>query len=108
MPEKKQQNTARQLTGLDTIIHAPARLAILTSLSAVQEADFVFLLKQTGLTRGNLSAHLSKLEAVDYVKVEKKFVHRIPRTLLSLTDNGRRAFDDYRKQLNSALGDMSD
>jgi DNA-binding MarR family transcriptional regulator len=90
-------------TELDPVMHAPARLAIMTALYVVKSADFVFLQKQTGLTRGNLSSHLSKLEAAGYLTVEKKFVERVPRTLLQLTDEGRAAFRNYRQQLEQTL-----
>ena len=94
------------LAEIDPIIHAPARLSILTALYIVQAADFVFLQKQTGLTRGNLSAHLSKLENAGYIIVEKKFVKRVPRTLLCLSEAGREAFRRYRQQIQEALGNL--
>jgi DNA-binding transcriptional ArsR family regulator len=74
---------------LDRLIHEPGRLAILTVLSSVADADFVFLQRATGLTKGNLSSHLSKLEAAGLVTVEKRFVRRKPNTKLALTDEGR-------------------
>ena len=94
----------KPIADLDQVIHAPARLAIMTMLYVVQGADFVFLQKQTGLTRGNLSSHLSKLEAAGYITVEKKFVERVPRTLLKLTPVGSEAFQKYRQQMQEALG----
>jgi DNA-binding MarR family transcriptional regulator len=95
-----------QFGDVDPIIHAPARLMIVSALYVVEGADFVFLQKQTGLTRGNLSTHLSKLEEVCYVEVEKKFVERVPRTVLRLTKLGRAAFEKYRQQMTSALGSL--
>ncbi len=74
-----------QLGDVDPVIHAPARLMIVTALFVVEGADFVFLQKQTGLTRGNLSSHLMKLEEAHYVAVEKKFVNRTPRTVSRLS-----------------------
>ena len=106
MSEKDQIKSAEKLAGLDPVIHAPSRLSILAVLSVVEEADFVFLTNQTGLTRGNLSVHLSKLETAGYISVEKKFVRRVPRTVLSLTEAGREAFNSYRKQINSALSKL--
>jgi len=106
MPDQDQPSAAEKLSGLDPVVHAPARLSILAVLSVVKEADFVFLINQTGLTRGNLSVHLSKLEAAGYITVEKKFVRRVPRTVLSLTKEGRKAFSGYRDQINSALGQL--
>lgn len=91
---------------IDPVVHAPARLTILGILHVVEGADFVFLLRQTGLTRGNLSTHLAKLEAAGYVSVEKKFVERVPRTLLSLTEAGRQALRTYRQQMRKALGEL--
>lgn len=98
----------RTIVDLDPVVHAPGRLAIMTALFVVEKADFVFLLKQTGLTRGNLSAHLSKLEAAGYIAVEKTFVDRVPRTLLLLTEDGRVAFRTYRKHLQQAIGSLPD
>jgi DNA-binding MarR family transcriptional regulator len=76
---------------------------ILTVLYVVESADFLFLLRQTGLTKGNLSSHLSKLEAAGYVGVRKEFVDKIPRTLLHLTDDGREAFEAYRQDMIQVL-----
>jgi len=88
---------------LDRMVHEPARLAILAVLSAVENADFVFLLGQTGLTKGNLSSHATKLEAAGYIAVEKTFVERIPRTLYRLTTAGKAALDAYREAMGSVL-----
>lgn len=106
MPEQEQSSAAEKLSGLDPVIHAPARLSILAVLAVVEKADFVFIQNQTKLTRGNLSVHLSKLEAAGYIAVEKKFIKRVPRTILSLTKQGRAAFNDYRKQLDAALSKL--
>ena len=94
------------LTTLDRVIHEPARLTILSVLYVVESADFLFLLRQTGLTRGNLSSHLSKLEDTGYVSIEKMFVDKIPRTLMHLTEEGKAAFEDYRTQMMDALGGL--
>jgi DNA-binding transcriptional ArsR family regulator len=83
--EKDRDNT-QPIISIDRIIHEPARLIILAYLFVVESADFLFLMRQTGLTRGNLSSHMSKLEAAGYVEVKKEFVDKIPHTLLSLTD----------------------
>ncbi|MBM3325919.1 MAG: transcriptional regulator [Calditrichaeota bacterium] len=95
-------NQARLYT-LDRIIHEPARLLIVTHLAAVESADFVFLLRQTGLTKGNLSAHLRTLEAAGYIEVKKEFVERIPRTLLRLSATGREALKEYRRQMKQII-----
>ena len=88
-----------RIDGLDRVIHEPARLAILTVLSACDEADFTFLRHVTGLTNGNLSTHLSKLEDAGLVAIEKKFVGKKPRTLVFLTDSGRQQLEDHWQQL---------
>ncbi len=74
---------------LDRLIHEPARLAIMTVLSSVQAADFVFLQRSTGLTKGNLSSHLTKLEDAGLVKIEKRFLNKKPNTNVELTPVGR-------------------
>lgn len=91
------------LAEIDRIIHEPARLLILAYLSVVESADFLFLMNQTGLTRGNLSAHLSKLETAGYVEIKKEFVEKIPRTLLRLTEEGRKACQEYRRSMKQVL-----
>jgi len=88
---------------IDRVIHEPARLLIMAVLSVVESADFLFLMNQTELTRGNLSSHLSKLEAAGYVEIKKEFVEKIPRTLLRLTEEGRKAFAEYRQKMQQVL-----
>jgi DNA-binding transcriptional ArsR family regulator len=87
------------LTNFDRVLHSPARLTIVAILSAVEEADFVYLLNESGLTKGNLSTHLSKLEQTGYIEIEKTYRGKIPLTLCRLTKNGQIAFKNYRKQL---------
>ena len=91
------------LSGIDRIIHEPARMLITSLLSVVEQADFLFLMSHTGLTAGNLSSHLSKLEAAGYVTVEKRFVGKKQNTRLSLTDVGRAAFQEYRNRIKGLL-----
>ncbi len=91
---------------LDRAIHAPARLMILAYLSVVDSADFTFLLRQTELTRGNLSTHLKKLEEVGYIRVEKEFVERVPRTLIRLEDAGRQAIETYRENMRQVIDEL--
>lgn len=91
---------------IDPASHAPARLMILAYLAAVATADFTFLLKQTGLTRGNLSTHISRLEEEGYVEVHKEFVDRIPRTLYTLTGSGRNAIDGYRQNMRQIIDQL--
>jgi DNA-binding MarR family transcriptional regulator len=89
----------RALAEIDRLIHEPARTMIVAILHAVDSADFLYLQRETGLTKGNLSAHLGKLEEAGYVAIEKTYRGKIPLTLCRLTDAGRQAFEDYRKRL---------
>ncbi len=88
---------------VDPIIHAPARLTIMATLAAVREADFRYLLHVTQLTKGNLSAHLRKLEEAGYVEIEKTFRGKYPLTICRLTDKGRKAFETYRRHMLAFL-----
>ncbi len=74
-------------------------MMIMAILYAAGQADFLYLRRETGLTKGNLSNHLSRLEQGGYVRIEKSFRGKVPQTLLSLTSEGRSAFESYRKQL---------
>lgn len=94
-----------RLSGLDRLIHEPARLAVLTALSACRKADFMFLLRLTGLTRGNLSTHLAKLDKAGLVRIEKRFVGRKPNTLVALTPRGRRAIEGHWRKLEELRED---
>jgi DNA-binding transcriptional ArsR family regulator len=85
---------------LDRLIHEPNRLAILTILSTTQDADFVFLQRALGLTNGNLSSHLTKLEAGGLVALEKTFVGKKPNTRVALTAQGRRRVSTHWEQLD--------
>ena len=84
---------------LDRLIHEPGRLAILTVLSSVQAADFVFLQRTTGLTKGNLSSHLTKLEEAGLVEIQKRFVGKKPNTNLALTPVGKERIARHWDQL---------
>jgi len=94
------------LSNIDPIIHAPARLKLITQLYVVEEADATFLSNATGLTWGNLSTHLRKLEEHQYVTIDKEFRGRKPRTVISLTERGRAAFQAYRTTIQTALNDL--
>lgn len=96
------------LAGVDRLVHEPARLMILMVLYTVEYADFTFLTNVTELTDGNLSSHLSKLEAAGYVEIEKGYDGKKPRTRLRLTEVGRRAVEDYRATMNQALQRLED
>ena len=89
---------------VDRLVHEPARLAILTNLFVVENANATYVLQQTGLTWGNLASHLAKLEDAGYVKVEKSFKGKKPQTTLSLTSKGRRALIAYRERMLGVLG----
>jgi DNA-binding MarR family transcriptional regulator len=84
---------------LDRLVHEPGRLAILTVLSSVSDADFVFLQRTTGLTKGNLSSHLTKLEEAGLVTIEKRFVRKRPNTRAALTATGRKRIAHHWEQL---------
>jgi DNA-binding transcriptional ArsR family regulator len=91
---------------VDRIIHEPARLTIMALLSGAEEADFIFLMRETGLTKGNLSSHLGRLEDAAYIEIEKKFRGKIPLTVLRITPKGRAALRTYRKLMNGLLQDL--
>jgi len=93
----------QSIAELDRIIHEPGRLMIVTLLYSVDQADFLYLQYETGMNRGTLSSHISRLEQAEYVKVEKTFRGKVPQTLLRLTRMGRKSFERYRKNLREAL-----
>jgi DNA-binding MarR family transcriptional regulator len=92
------------IAGIERLVHEPGRLLVLACLAPVTRADFLYVMRETGLSQGNLSSHLAKLEAAGYVAVEKTFVGKVPRTVLQLTDAGREALRSYRSRLMEALG----
>jgi len=96
----------RPLADLDPVIHAQARLAILSYLYVLESADYVFLMRMTGLTWGNLATHLGKLEEAGYVSVEKTFQGKKPQSTLKITDRGRAAFNGYRKSMQAFLDEL--
>lgn len=93
----------QRLAELDRLIHEPARLMVVALLAAVKEADFRHLQLSTGLTKGNLSVHLSKLEEAGYIQIEKTFRGKYPLTVCQLTEHGRKELENYRKIMKSAL-----
>jgi DNA-binding transcriptional ArsR family regulator len=98
----------RGLVEIDRLLHEPARLVIAAILYAVESADFLYLLRETGLTKGNLSSHLSKLEEAGYVVIEKTYQGKKPRTICRMTGQGKSAFDAYRDRLRSAADCLPD
>jgi DNA-binding MarR family transcriptional regulator len=109
MEENETGNLAvKTLADIDPIIHAPARLMVLTYLYVVESIDFVFLKRVTELSWGNLSAHLSKLEEAGYIAIEKTFQDKKPNTMIRLTDLGRKSFREYKDNLESVLASLPD
>lgn len=102
----KNKDDIPSVDAFDRVIHEPARLLIMTYLSLVDTADFVFLTRETQLTRGNLSSHLRTLENAGYITVEKEFIERKPRTLLKITQEGRQALSKYRKDIEQIIGNI--
>jgi DNA-binding HxlR family transcriptional regulator len=97
-----------ELPELNPVIHGKLRLALLSLLTTVEEAEFIWLRSKTGSTDGNLGAQLAKLEEAGYVAVEKKFVQRKPQTLYHLTEGGRTALTEYVRALKQLLGEAMD
>ncbi len=98
-------NILSEIISLDRIIHEPARIAILSLLSVVEKSDFIFLKNSTGLTQGNLSSHLAKLENAGYVEIEKTFKGKRPLTLVQISDSGKQQFVTYLKMLKMYINE---
>ncbi|HVH93361.1 MAG: transcriptional regulator [Nocardioidaceae bacterium] len=92
---------------LDRLVHEPGRLAILTVLSSIKSADFTFLQQTTGLTKGNLSSHLTKLEEAGLLTIDKRFVRKKSQTTASLTKVGRQRIEAHWRQLDKLRGQFS-
>lgn len=93
--DREPEWATQPLSNVDRLVHEPARLLILSQLYVIEAGDFLFIQKQTGLTKGNLSSHLAKLEDAGYVEITKEFQGKRPRTLLQLTPSGREAFSRH-------------
>lgn len=106
--EGSDSSAAHPLAELDRVVHSPARLMVMTHLYVVESADFIFLQRFTGLTWGNLGSHLAKLEEAGYVEIEKAIVGKKPHTMIRLTEEGRAAFRDYKKNLQGVLDELPD
>jgi len=94
------------MAALDNIIHQPVRLQIMSSLVSLyagEQVDFVYLRKILNLTDGNLGAHLTRLESAGYIRIEKTFIARKPRTFISVTGKGRDAFDEHTAALKQII-----
>ena len=101
--KKETENHTLDIINIDRLIHSPARLAILTYLAVVEEGDAVYLLNQTGLTWGNLSANLTKLQEAEYIDINKEFKNKKSHTLIKLNEKGRKAFRDYQNLMKGLL-----
>ena len=96
------------LADIDRTIHSPARLMVMTYLYAVESADYIFLQNLTGLTWGNISSHLSKLEEEGYVAIEKEIIGKKPHSMVHLTEDGRQAFRDYKQSMQQVFDGLPD
>lgn len=109
MDDRQDKNPeVNPLAGIDPLIHAPARLMVITYLYVVESIDFVYLKRVTGLSWGNLSTHLTKLEDAGYVSIMKSFQDKKPHTMIQLTDAGREAFRNYKDEMQQVLGNLPD
>jgi DNA-binding MarR family transcriptional regulator len=99
---------ADPLAEIDPLIHAPSRLRVMTYLYVVDSIDFVYLKRVTGMSWGNLSTHLTKLEDGGYISLRKSFQDKKPNTMIQLTDEGRQAFRQYKDGMQQALGNLPD
>jgi len=100
-------NRPPSLTEVDRLIHEPSRSVILAILAATKSADFLYLQRETGLTKGNLTIHISKLEKAGFIGIEKTYRGKVPLTLCKITNKGRKAFEIYRKQLKQFIEDTN-
>jgi DNA-binding MarR family transcriptional regulator len=91
------------IADIDRLIHEPARYNIMALLYVIEQAEFLFVQNQTQLTPGDLSTHVSRLEAAHYLTVKKKFIGKKPKTFLKLTTSGRDAFEGYRRKMKELL-----
>ena len=109
MAEKADQAEREDiLAEIDPLIHAPARLRVMTYLYVVDSIDFVYLKRVTGMSWGNLSTHLTKLEDGGYISLRKSFQDKKPNTMIQLTEAGRQAFRRYKDDMQQALGNLPD
>jgi DNA-binding MarR family transcriptional regulator len=97
----------QELATIDRVIHEPARLMMMTVLYATGESDFLYLQRECGLTQGNLSSHLARLEEAGYVAIEKTFKGKYPLTICRLTTSGREAFETYVRKMRVVASAVS-
>jgi DNA-binding transcriptional ArsR family regulator len=98
----------KKILDVDRLIHEPARIAILSLLYVIESADFLFIMNQTGLTQGNLSSHLSKLEEASLIEIKKSFKGKRPHTSIRLTIKGREGFKNYLASVKGFLGEIKE
>lgn len=91
---------------LYSILHEPSRLLLVLKLYPLECADFTYLVRETGLAKGNVSQHLQKLEEAGIVTITKEFVGKIPRTVIKLTDDGRKTLKNYKQNVADLLKDI--
>jgi len=108
MPDETTDSELHPLPDIDPLIHAPARLMVLSFLYVVESADYVYLIRMTGLTWGNLATHLNKLEEAGYIDVQKTFNGKKPQTVLRMSEQGRAAFRTYKRTMQKILDDLPD
>jgi DNA-binding MarR family transcriptional regulator len=108
MARLKAEQELHPLAEIDRTVHAPARLMVMTYLYVVESAEFISLMRLTGLTWGNLSTHLAKLEEAGYVQISKEFRGKKPHTVIQLAPDGRSAFREYKQQMQQVLSDLPD
>jgi DNA-binding transcriptional ArsR family regulator len=99
-------NALQSMLDVDRLIHEPARLIILSILYVLESADFLYLLRETGLRKGNLSSHLTRLEQAEYITIEKAYRGKTPMTICQLSGTGQAAFEAYREQLKKVVKTM--
>lgn len=99
-------DTLQSMLDVDRLIHEPARLVILTILYVLESADLLYLLRETGLGKGNLSSHLTRLEKAECISIEKTYRGKTPMTICRLTKTGKAAFEAYREQLKNVVDTM--
>ena len=93
---------------IDPFLHEPARLRLLVFLAMLQRVDFMYLLRQSGLSRGNLSVQMGKLQEAGLISVDKSFVDNRPRTTYALSEKGRDALRDYKRTMEGVLAALPD
>ena len=101
-------SAAIELPPIDDLLHEPARLRLLAFLSVVKRTDFTYLLKLSGMSRGNLSVQMSRLGDAELVNIEKSFQGNRPRTVYELTTQGRNALRAYKKNMAAILANLPD